>query len=210
VHSRKAAGAGWIDGGPRPAECQLHKGCGSSKTIQRQNYGSGRMDEFFWSLRKSRLGSRNPLAPFGGMPREKREQKTEDFFMYENSVHPIGFLGADAQTRTIRDGVPLTIFSLATKRFWKDRNGAWQSQTEWHRISCFAAVAEFSSSLRKGARICVSGYLRSRGIDRQAGRGKSNGARARAWEVRAIRIAKLDRAAQEDPSNDIPASDPAS
>jgi hypothetical protein len=31
----------------------------------------------------------------------------------------------------------------------------------------------------------------------------------RAWEVRAIRIAKLDRAVQEDPSNDIPANDPA-
>ena len=32
----------------------------------------------------------------------------------------------------------------------------------------------------------------------------------RAWGVRAIRIAKLDRAVQEDPSNDIPADNPAS
>jgi hypothetical protein len=24
----------------------------------------------------------NPLAPFGGVPREKREQKTEDFIVY--------------------------------------------------------------------------------------------------------------------------------
>ena len=57
--------------------------------------------------------------------------------MYENSVHLIGFLGADAQSRTTRDGVPLTILSLATKRSWKDTNGEWQSQTEWHRVTCF-------------------------------------------------------------------------
>ena len=130
--------------------------------------------------------------------------------MYENSVHLIGFLGANAQSRTTRDGIPLTVISLATKRSWKDANGEWQSQTEWHRISCFAALAEFASSLRKGAHIYVSGYLRSREIEKSAGRGKSNGGRVRAWEVRAIRIAKLDRAAQEDSSNDIPANDPAS
>ena len=130
--------------------------------------------------------------------------------VYENSVHLIGFLGADAQSRTTRDGVPLTLLSLATKRSWKDTNGEWQSQTEWHHISCFAAVAEFAASLRKGAHIYVSGYLRSREIEKQAGRGKNNGARARAWEVRAIRIAKLDRAAQEDPSADTPADNPTS
>jgi len=132
--------------------------------------------------------------------------------MYENSVHLIGFLGADAQSRTTRDGVPLTILSLATKRSWKDSNGEWQSQTEWHRISCFAAVAEFASSLRKGAHIYVSGFLRSREVEKQAtSRGKKSGSKAsvRTWEVRAIRIAKLDRAVQEDSSNDIPADNPA-
>ena len=130
--------------------------------------------------------------------------------MYENSVHLIGFLGADAQSRTTRDGVPLTILSLATKRSWKDTNSEWQSQTEWHRISCFAGVAEFAASLRKGAHIYVSGYLRSREIGKPVGRGKNSGARARAWEVRATRIAKLDRAAQEDLSKDIPVDNPAS
>jgi hypothetical protein len=46
---------------------------------------------------------------------------------------------------------------------------------------------------------------------RHPGRGKKSGAKAnvRAWEVRAIRIAKLDRAVQEDPSSEIPADNPA-
>jgi single-strand DNA-binding protein len=143
-----------------------------------------------------------------GAPR-KAGAENGGSIVYENSVHLIGFLGADAQSRTTRDGVPLTLLSLATKRSWKDRNGEWQSQTEWHHISCFAAVAEFASNLRKGAHLYVSGYLRSREIEKNdTGRGKSSGAKARAWEVRAIRIAKLDRAAQEDPSHDIPADHP--
>ena len=146
------------------------------------------------------------------MPREKREQKTEDFIVYQNSVDLMGFLGSDAESRNTRDGVPLTVLSLATKRSWKDSKGEWQSQTEWHRITCFGQVAEFASSLRKGAHIHITGYLRSREIEKNGtGRGKKSGAKTkvRAWEVRAIRIAKLDRAVQEDPSNDIPADDPA-
>jgi single-strand DNA-binding protein len=133
------------------------------------------------------------------------------FIVYENSVHLISFLGADAQSRTTRDGVPLTVLSLATKRSWKDHEGEWHSQTEWHSISCFAAVAEFASSLRKGAHIYVSGFLRSREIEKNGtGRGKNTGPKARVWEIRAIRIAKLDRAVQEDPSTNDPADNPTS
>ena len=130
--------------------------------------------------------------------------------MYQNSVDLMGFLGSDAESRNTRDGVPLTVLSLATKRSWKDSKGGWQSQTEWHRVTCFGQVAEFASSLRKGAHIHITGFLRSREIDKN-GRGKKSGAKAkvRAWEVRAIRIAKLDRSVQEDPSNDIPADNPA-
>ncbi len=133
--------------------------------------------------------------------------------MYENSVHLIGFLGADAQTRTTQDSVSLTTLSLATKRSWKDANGEWQSQTEWHRITCFGPLADFASSLKKGAHVYIAGYLRSREIEKAGtGRGKKSGSKAkvRVWEVRAVRIAKLDRAVQEEPSNDTPADNPTS
>ncbi len=132
--------------------------------------------------------------------------------MYQNSVDLMGFLGADAQSRTTRDGVPLTVLSLATKRSWRDGKGEWQSHTDWHRVTCFGAVADFASTLKTGAHIHITGYLRSREIEKNGtGPGKKSGAKAkvRAWEARAIRIAKLDRAVQEDPSEDIPANDPA-
>ena len=66
--------------------------------------------------------------------------------------------------------------------------------------------------MKKGAHLHLTGYLRSREIEKNGtGRGKKSEAKAkvRAWEVRAIRIAKLDRAVQEDPSNYIPADNPA-
>jgi hypothetical protein len=61
---------------------------------------------------------------------------------------------------------------------------------------------------RSDTHIHITGYLRSRELERNGtSRGKKSGAKAtiRAWEVRAIRIAKLDRAVQEDPSTDNPA-----
>jgi len=128
--------------------------------------------------------------------------------MYQNTVDLMGFLGADAQSRTTRDRIPLTVISLATKRSWKDSQGEWQSHTDWHRVTCFGRVAEFAASLKKGAHIHITGYLRPREIEKQGtGSGKKSGAtaKARAWEVRAVRIAKLDRAVQEDPSTDNPA-----
>ena len=108
--------------------------------------------------------------------------------------------------------MPLTVLSLAAKRSWKDSQGKWDSHTDWHRVSCFGAVAQFASSLKRGSHVAITGYLRSREIDGNGtGRGKKSGAKAkvRAWEVRAIRIAKLNRTVQEDPSNDIPAANPA-
>jgi hypothetical protein len=68
------------------------------------------------------------------------------------------------------------------------------------------------ATLRKGAHIHVTGYLRSREVEKKGtGRRKKTGAgvKVQAWEVRAIRIAKLDRAAHEDTSTNIPANDSA-
>ncbi|HEV2417297.1 MAG TPA: single-stranded DNA-binding protein [Terriglobia bacterium] len=131
--------------------------------------------------------------------------------MYQNTVDIMGFLGADAENRTTKDGVPFTTLSLATKRSWKDAQGEWQSHTDWHRVTCFGAVAEFAASLKKGAHVHVTGYLRSREVEKPVtGKSKKSSATVKftGWEVRAIRIAKLDRAVEANPSTDIPADDP--
>lgn len=93
--------------------------------------------------------------------------------MYENSVHLIGFLGSDVQSRTTRDDVPLTVLSLATKRSWRNNQGGWDSHTDWHRVTCFGALGQFATTLKKGAHIFSTRYLRSREIEKiGSGRGK--------------------------------------
>lgn len=127
--------------------------------------------------------------------------------MYQNSVDIMGYLGSDAETKTIRDGVPFTVLSLATKRSWKDAQGEWQSHTDWHRVTCFGNLAEFAADLKKGAHVHITGYLRSREVEKPvAGNGKKSSAtvKVQLWEVRAVRIAKLDRTAEENPPTDLP------
>lgn len=52
-----------------------------------------------------------------------------------NNVILIGYLGSDADSRTIRNDSTLTTLSLATQRTSKDReSGERQSQTSWHRL----------------------------------------------------------------------------
>ncbi|HEV2498319.1 MAG TPA: single-stranded DNA-binding protein [Terriglobia bacterium] len=95
----------------------------------------------------------------------------------KNSIDVMGFLGADAETKNTRDGVPLTVLSLATKRSWKDAQGEWQSHTDWHRVTCLGQVAEFAASLKKGAHVHITGYLRSREVEKPVtGKSKKNSA----------------------------------
>jgi single-strand DNA-binding protein len=130
--------------------------------------------------------------------------------VYQNSVDIMGFLGADGENPTTKDGVPVAVLSLATKRSWKDAQGDWQSHTDWHRVTCFGAEIEFAASLRKSAHVHVTGCLRSREVEKPVTGGKNSvTVKFTAWEVCAIRIAKLDRAVEANSSTDIPADHPA-
>jgi single-stranded DNA-binding protein len=66
----------------------------------------------------------------------------------------MGFLGADAESRATRDGVPFTVLSLATKRSWKDGRGIGESRTYWHRVVGVSLNAPLASSTR------AAGFLR--------------------------------------------------
>ena len=69
--------------------------------------------------------------------------------MYLNRLTLIGFIGGDAETKTISNGSTFTTFSLATQRSWKNLEGAWESRTEWHCVS-FGKLADFGATLKKG------------------------------------------------------------
>jgi single stranded DNA-binding protein len=67
-----------------------------------------------------------------------------------------GFLGGDAETRTIKNDVSLTVFSVATKNSWKDpESGEWASRTEWRRCVAFGRLADTTAALNKGDHVHV-------------------------------------------------------
>jgi single-strand DNA-binding protein len=111
--------------------------------------------------------------------------------MYLNRLTLIGFIGADAEAKTSNRGSQFTVFSVATKRSWKNAQGDWESRTEWHRCLAFEKLAEFAACLKKGAHVQVEGELRRREYEK-------SGATQRVFECHIESILKLDRAARQD------------
>jgi single-strand DNA-binding protein len=93
--------------------------------------------------------------------------------MAVNSVTVIGNLGGDPQTRSLPSGDSVANFSLATTERFKDRNGARQERTEWHRIVAFGKLAETCAQyLSKGRQVYVEGRLTTREFEVKDGSGK--------------------------------------
>ncbi len=76
-----------------------------------------------------------------------------------NKVTLIGNLGKDAEVQTLETGVAVARFSLATNENYKDKNGEWQKQTEWHSITVWRELAERCKALKKGMLVFVDGKV---------------------------------------------------
>jgi single-strand DNA-binding protein len=80
-----------------------------------------------------------------------------------NKVILIGNLGKDPETRYLPSGDAVANFSIATTEKFKDKSGAMQEHTEWHRISFFGRQAEVAGEyLKKGSPVYVEGRIRTR------------------------------------------------
>ena len=80
-----------------------------------------------------------------------------------NKVMLIGRLGRDPEVRYLENGAAVAKFSLATSESYKDKEGNWQEQTEWHDIIMWRALAERAEKqLTKGKLIFVEGKLTHR------------------------------------------------
>jgi single-strand DNA-binding protein len=125
--------------------------------------------------------------------------------LYENVIKLKGFVGKDAEAKGAGNANgAMTTFSLATKSSYKNkRTNEWISRTEWHRVLCFAASAEYAKDLRKGDYVEIEGELRSSEFDSEVGSGATaTSIKRRNWEVRATEVRKLARLAKPDDSSD--------
>jgi single-strand DNA-binding protein len=122
--------------------------------------------------------------------------------MYLNRITLIGFLGSNAEVRTVNNST-FTLLSLATKSSYKDKkNGEYVSHTEWHRAIVWGKLADYAKTVAKGSHIQVEGELRSREYEDK----KNGNAKRRVWEIRVDSILKLDRAekASADDASTVP------
>lgn len=77
-----------------------------------------------------------------------------------NHVQLLGFLGNDPELRTTTTGKKVANFRIATSESYKDASGQWQTESTWHTISCWEALAErVQQQLKKGSYVVLQGKL---------------------------------------------------
>jgi len=81
----------------------------------------------------------------------------------QNLVNLIGNLGADPESRTSPQGNTTTVLRVATTRTFKDQQGQYVDQTDWHRVVVYGNRAKYVNEYaRKGSKLLVSGRLTTR------------------------------------------------
>jgi len=90
-----------------------------------------------------------------------------------NKVMIIGNLGKDPEMKYTQQGKPVTTFSVAVSRGWKDPEGQAKEETEWFRVVAWDKLAETCNEyLRKGSKVYVEGRLKTREYQAQDGQNR--------------------------------------
>jgi len=80
-----------------------------------------------------------------------------------NKVMVIGRLGRDPEMRYTPGGSPVTTFSVAAGRQWKDGSGESREETEWFNVVVWNKLAEICNEyLHKASRVYIEGRLQTR------------------------------------------------
>ena len=83
--------------------------------------------------------------------------------MSVNKVILVGRLGKDPELRYTPGGVAVASWSMATDRKYKNREGQFVEDTQWHNIKVWSGLAETCEKyLAKGREVYVEGRLETR------------------------------------------------
>jgi single-strand DNA-binding protein len=87
-----------------------------------------------------------------------------------NKVILVGNLGRDAETKFTPSGAPVTRFSVATTRSWKDQqSNEWKEETNWSNVVLWRQE-NLANYLTKGKQVYVEGRLQTRSYDDKDGK----------------------------------------
>jgi len=90
-----------------------------------------------------------------------------------NSVHLIGNLGMDPEVKEVAKDRKMARFSLATSDSYRNEKGEKITETQWHNLVIWGALAEVAEKyLKKGKQIAVEGKLENRSYDDKDGNRK--------------------------------------
>jgi len=91
----------------------------------------------------------------------------------KNSVRLTGFLGSNPEVKTFANNRSLARVSIATNERYRNGQGEWVTDTQWHNLVFWGRQAVFAQkSLTKGSEIAIEGklvnrqYVDSEGITR--------------------------------------------
>src|SRR5271163_3895649 len=133
-----------------------------------------------------------------------QQRRTEVMAMAINKVIVIGNLGANPVIRALpNSGQNVANFSVATTERFRDRNGAKQERTDWHRIVAFGPLADTCQRfLSKGRQVYIEGRLTTRQYEAKDGSGKRYRTEIVAGQIRFL--GKRADAPTAETSDDIP------
>ncbi len=77
-----------------------------------------------------------------------------------NRAQIIGNLTRDPEVRSLPSGQSVVNFAVATNRRWKDKEGNFKEDTQYHEVSVWGRLGELASQmLSKGKKVYVEGRL---------------------------------------------------
>ncbi len=90
-----------------------------------------------------------------------------------NKIFLIGNLTRDPEVRSLPSGQSVASFGVATNRFFNDKSGQKQQDTQFHNIVAFGRLAEISKQyLNKGSLLMIEGRIQNRSWQGQDGQKK--------------------------------------
>jgi len=93
--------------------------------------------------------------------------------MSVNKVILVGNVGKDPEVRYLDSGVAVAKFSFATSETYKNKNNEKVTNTEWHNIVLWRALAELAEKyIKKGSQLYIEGRIKTRSYDDKDGNRK--------------------------------------
>jgi len=79
-----------------------------------------------------------------------------------NRAQIIGNMTRDPEVRSLPSGQSVTSFAVATNRRWKDKDGNYKEDTQYHEVTVWGKLGELASTmLTKGKKVYIEGRLQT-------------------------------------------------